>query len=133
MVAPDLRGHGKRCVINSYVGHTFVENEKDLSAETLTNDCIELINHILPDTPENARVPIVLIGHSMGGGIAVQIASHPSIKQRIRGLIVIDVVEGSALNSLHVMMNVLQKKPQEFYDYEEAIDWRYNTLIEVIL
>ena len=104
-------------------------NEKDLSAETLTNDCIELINHILPDIPDNARVPIILIGHSMGGGVAVQIASHPSIKKRIRGLIVIDVVEGSALDSLSVMMNVLRRKPQEFYDYEDAIDWRYTILV----
>ena len=65
----------------------------------------------------------------MGGGIAVHIASHPSIKKRIRGLIVIDVVEGSALESLNVMMNVLRRKPQEFYDYEDAVDWRYNVLI----
>lgn len=88
------------------------------------NDCIHLINHILPDTSENNRVPIVLIGHSMGGGIAVHIASNASIKKRIRGLIVIDVVEGSALESLGVMMNVLKRKPQEFHDYEDAVNWR---------
>ena len=133
MFAPDLRGHGMRYKYYWHSGHTVVSNEKDLSAETLTNDCIELINHIVPDTPENARIPIVLIGHSMGGGIAVQLASHPSIKKRIRGLIVIDVVEGSALDSLNVMMSVLKRKPQEFYDYEEAIDWRYTVLILIWL
>ena len=63
----------------------------------------------------------------MGGGIAVHIASHPEMRDRIKGLIVIDVVEGSALESLNVMMNVLQRKPQEFYDYQEAIDWSVDS------
>lgn len=61
----------------------------------------------------------------MGGGIAVHVANDPSIRDRIRGLIIIDVVEGSALESLPVMMGVLQKRPKEFYSYEDAIDWRY--------
>ena len=89
------------------IGNTHVENEEDLSAETLTNDCIKLINNILPLNKKNENVPIILMGHSMGGGIAVHIASHPEMHNRIKGLIVIDVVEGSALESLNVMMNVL--------------------------
>lgn len=109
------------------IGNTHVENEEDLSAETLTNDCIKLINHILPLNKKNENVPIILMGHSMGGGIAVHIASHPEMHNRIKGLIVIDVVEGSALESLNVMMNVLQRKPQEFYDYQEAIDWSVDS------
>ena len=62
---------------------------------------------------------------SMGGGIAVHVANDPSIRDRIRGLIVVDVVEGTALESLPVMMGVLRKRPTEFYCYEDAIDWRY--------
>lgn len=60
----------------------------------------------------------------MGGGLAVQVAIDPSIRERIKGLIVIDVVEGTALESLHVMTNVLKKRPLHFFDYQEAIDWR---------
>ena len=60
----------------------------------------------------------------MGGGVAVHVANDPSIKNRICGLIVIDVVEGSALESLVVMNNVLRRRPLHFFDLEEAIDWR---------
>lgn len=69
-----------------------------------------------------------VISPSMGGGIAVHVANDPSIRDRIRGLIVVDVVEGTALESLPVMMGVLQKRPKEFYSYEDAIDWRYRLL-----
>ena len=62
----------------------------------------------------------------MGGGIAVHVANHDAIKEKIRGLIVIDVVEGTAVESLSVMMNVLKKRPSFFHDYEDAIDWRYR-------
>ena len=52
------------------------------------------------------------------------------MKDRVKGLIVIDVVEGSALESLNVMMNVLRRRPTHFYDLEDAIDWRWATLGE---
>lgn len=107
-----------------HVGHTTVKNETDLSAPTLTEEVIDLIQHVCPATEENKKVPIILFGHSMGGGIAVHVAIHPQIKDRIRGLIVVDVVEGTALESLNVMMNVLHRRPTHFYDYPEAIDWR---------
>ena len=69
----------------------------------------------------------------MGGGIAVHVANDPSIRDRIRGLIVEDVVEGTALESLPVMMGVLQKRPKEFYSYEDAIDWRYPSNLFVFV
>ena len=109
------------------LGHTFVNNEEDLSSNTLTSDLIRLIDHILPQTDQNTQVPIILLGHSMGGGIAVHLAHEESLKKRVKGLIVIDVVEGSALESLHVMMNVLRKRPTQFCDIQEAIDWSVDS------
>ena len=92
-----------------------------------------LLEHILPNTPANSDVPIILFGHryhflaslsSMGGGIAVHVASDPSMRERIKGLIVVDVVEGTALEALPTMLSVLQRRPQQFLDYEDAINWR---------
>lgn len=107
-----------------------VADEKDLSIDALTMDCLRLLDHVLPDNEVNRSVPIILIGHSMGGGVAVHVASNSCIKDRVKGLIVIDVVEGSALESLNVMMNVLRRRPTHFYDLEDAIDWRWATLDE---
>ena len=115
--APDLRCHG----------HTHVKDEKDLSAGSLTQESIMLLDHILPNTPENRDVPIILFGHSMGGGIAVHVASDPSMRERIKGLIVVDVVEGTALEALPTMLGVLQRRPQQFYDYEDAINWSVDS------
>ena len=110
-----------------------MKDEKDLSAGSLTQESIMLLDHILPNTPENRDVPIILFGHryrflvclsSMGGGIAVHVASDPSMRERIKGLIVVDVVEGTAVEALPTMLGVLQRRPQQFYDYEDAINWR---------
>lgn len=40
---------------------------------------------------------LVLVGHSMGGAIAVRAAHLPSLEPYIQGLAVIDVVEGNYL------------------------------------
>lgn len=38
---------------------------------------------------------LILVGHSMGGAIAVRAAHLPSLQDYIEGLAVIDVVEGT--------------------------------------
>ena len=67
-----------------HVGHTTVKNETDLSAPTLTEEVIDLIQHVCPATEENKKVPIILFGHSMGGGIAVHVATHPNQRPNSR-------------------------------------------------
>lgn len=37
---------------------------------------------------------LILVGHSMGGAIAVRVAQLPALQDYIEGLAVIDVVEG---------------------------------------
>ena len=65
----------------------------------------------------------MLIGHSMGGAIAIRIASTLRLETLI-GTMVIDVVEGTALNALTHMSSILAKRPKEFPSLEEAIHWR---------
>ncbi|GLC37763.1 hypothetical protein PLESTB_001474300 [Pleodorina starrii] len=64
----------------------------------------------------------ILVGHSMGGGLAVWAAAAKRIR-RLEGVVVIDVVEGTALAALPHMMNVLAGRPASFPSLEEAVAW----------
>uniref|UniRef100_A0A1D1ZDA3 Protein phosphatase methylesterase 1 n=1 Tax=Anthurium amnicola TaxID=1678845 RepID=A0A1D1ZDA3_9ARAE len=108
VVAMDLRGHGK----------SFTDNDLDLSVETLCNDVLAVIEAIYGDSPP----AIVLIGHSMGGSVAVHVAAKRKI-QNITGLIVVDVVEGTAMASLIHMQKILASRMQYFHTIEKAIEW----------
>lgn len=71
--------------------------------------------------PETAP-PIMLIGHSMGGAICVHIASLQLIPSLI-GCVVIDVVEGTAMEALASMQSFLRSRPQHFKSIQQAIEW----------
>lgn len=77
-----------------------------------------MINAALPE-----GTPLIIVGHSLGGSIAVHVGHHPNIQSLI-GLIVIDVVEGTALGALSSMQSILRGRPQSFNSIEDAIKWR---------
>nr|CAG4648702.1 EOG090X07NZ [Polyphemus pediculus] len=108
VMAIDLRGHG-----NSKTQH-----EENLSAETQANDIISIINQVFPVDPP----PIVLIGHSMGGAIGVHTAATEQLPT-LAGLVVIDVVEGTAMEALASMQSFLLSRPKHFPSLEQAIEW----------
>ncbi|PRW60955.1 phosphatase methylesterase 1 [Chlorella sorokiniana] len=70
--------------------------------------------------------PTVLVGHSMGGAIAVHAAALGGISS-LAGVVVIDVVEGTAIASLPYMNTVLQKRPKRFASLQDAVDWALDT------
>jgi protein phosphatase methylesterase 1 len=70
---------------------------------------------------------VVLVGHSMGGAIAARAASTNKITNLV-GLVVIDVVEGTAMAALNSMHQILENRPSQFDTLENAIQWRYITL-----
>ncbi|EMS52403.1 Protein phosphatase methylesterase 1 [Triticum urartu] len=78
VVAMDLRGHGK----------SSTSDDLDLSIESLTNDVIAVIRTLYGDPPP----AIILVGHSMGGSVAVHVAARRAIRN-LHGLVVVDVVE----------------------------------------
>ncbi|KAJ0972942.1 hypothetical protein J5N97_020901 [Dioscorea zingiberensis] len=59
VVAMDLRGHGK----------SSTSNDLDLSIETLSNDVLAVLKAMYGDSPPS----IILVGHSMGGSVAVHV------------------------------------------------------------
>ena len=70
--------------------------------------------------------PVVLVGHSMGGALASHSCAalcqaHPGI--RLRGLVVLDCVEGTALDSMPVMEAAIRARPAVFVDVDAAMMW----------
>jgi protein phosphatase methylesterase 1 len=109
VLAIDFRGHGK----------TLTDFDEDLSAETMSRD----IGSVIEKLYEGKQAPrILLIGHSMGGAIAVHIANMQLISS-LAGIIVIDVVEGTAMDSLQSMQSFLRSRPTNFKSIENAIEW----------
>ncbi|XP_033332597.1 protein phosphatase methylesterase 1 [Megalopta genalis] len=105
VMAIDLRGHGDTCT----------DNEEDLSGETLAKDIAEVIK---ASTTEDSS--IILVGHSMGGAVAVRAA--PLIPN-LCGLGVIDVVEGTAMDALASMQSFLRSRPSNFSSIPQAVEW----------
>ncbi|XP_054813584.1 uncharacterized protein LOC129314242 [Prosopis cineraria] len=108
VVAMDLRGHGK----------SLTDNDLDLSIETLCNDVLAVVKVLYGDSPP----AIVLVGHSMGGSVAVHVAARKSLSS-LAGLVVVDVVEGTAMASLIHMQKILSNRMQHFPSIEKAIEW----------
>jgi len=63
----------------------------------------------------------------MGGSIATkatEIACNDNtLGAKIQGLIVIDVVEGTAIEALPFMENIVKNRPSSFKDPQSAIQW----------
>lgn len=108
-LAIDLRGHGD----------TLCDDETDLSANTLASDVGRLYKKIyeFQEAP-----PIILVGHSMGGAVAVHIA-HQQLIDTLVGVTVIDVVEGTAMEALASMQSFLRSRPTHFKSVQNAIEW----------
>lgn len=106
--AMDFRGHGD----------TKTVNDEDLSAETMASDVERVVEKLYGDLAE----PLILIGHSMGGAIAVHVASRQKLAA-LAALVVIDVVEGTALESLSSMQSFLRGRPQRFTSLEHGIEY----------
>lgn len=69
-----------------------------------------------------------MVGHSMGGSIATK-ATAKILKdyhdqewhKQIQGLFVIDVVEGSAMDALPFMENIVYSRPSEFKTLQSVV------------
>ncbi|XP_068569934.1 protein phosphatase methylesterase 1-like [Cebidichthys violaceus] len=108
VLAMDLRGHGDTLVCHS----------DDFSTHTMSSDVANVIGACYGETPP----PIVLIGHGVGGAIAVHTVSN-MLLPTIVGLVAIDVVEGSATEALHSIQNFLKERPKSFKSMDHAIEW----------
>jgi len=106
VIAFDCRGHGDT-----------IHTEDDMSHEILVNDTLTVLNIVNTNSK-----PVTLIGHSMGGAIAIRTALALP-REAVASLIVLDVVEGTAMAALPKMMSFLQSRPQKFDTVNTAISW----------
>ncbi|WVQ67143.1 uncharacterized protein L199_005338 [Kwoniella botswanensis] len=123
VLAFDCRNHGRTKTAGSS------SSEQDLSLPTLHNDLLGLIQHIFPDAKESPS--LILLGHSMGA--APILSSAPILQKKgytIPGVIVLDVVEGTAIEALPLMKSILSQRPTQFRSVVDAIHWHLtsNTL-----
>ncbi|XP_043281300.1 protein phosphatase methylesterase 1 [Venturia canescens] len=104
VMAIDLRGHGD----------SRTTSDEDLQVDTLAKDVAAVIESAAPHDS------IILVGHSMGGAVAVRTAP---LLQNLAGLTVIDVVEGTAMDALASMQSFLRSRPSTFSTIPQAIEW----------
>ncbi|XP_061726041.1 protein phosphatase methylesterase 1 [Cydia pomonella] len=109
VISMDIRGHGE----------TQADNPDDLSADTLVKDVEQVLHKLFGEE----LPPIVLVGHSMGGAVAVRAALLPSLEPYVHGIAVIDVVEGTAMDALASMQSFLRGRPTHFRSIEHAVEW----------
>jgi protein phosphatase methylesterase 1 len=113
----DFSGHG------GYRGQSKTDH---FSMQFLTDQTFAVLKHLINKYQDST---IVLVGHSLGGAVAAKVANiletGPSheMRRRVVGLIIIDVVEGSALDALPFMKNLLIGRPKYFNTSDEAIKY----------
>ena len=123
----DYRGHGDTNVSESKIDN----NEYAMSKESLVKDIISILS--VKFSVDNGYVtppPFVLVGHSLGGALAVHCAHEKASLVSIVGIVVIDVVEGTALNSLIHMKSIISRRPKTFDSLTSAI--RYTVTNGII-
>lgn len=63
---------------------------------------------------------------SLGGALAVRVAATEQL-QALVGVMVIDVVEGTAVASLSHMHGILDRRPHRFRSLQDAIAWSLHS------
>lgn len=109
----DSRHHGETRAVD--------ENEPlDLYAETLEDDLEAIVKYYIEK--ERLRNPLLIIGHSMGATVAAKLCDQGRLPN-VKGLVVLDAVEGFALQSLASMPTLVKSWPPFFDSLEEAAEW----------
>lgn len=123
LVANKLRKAHLGVIAFDFRGHGLTQAEGEIPRQTLVNDAVAILRNLLLEHGNgNFKIPIVLAGHSLGGAVAVHVALSGNIPG-LAGLVVVDVVEGSAIASLPLMPTLINQWPKQFNSIEEAIEW----------
>eukprot|EP00827_Trimyema_finlayi_P001097 TRINITY_DN1373_c0_g1_i1.p1 TRINITY_DN1373_c0_g1~~TRINITY_DN1373_c0_g1_i1.p1 ORF type:complete len:325 (-),score=39.95 TRINITY_DN1373_c0_g1_i1:220-1194(-) len=115
----DFRGHGDS---------QFKENFDNLSVETLVEDALIAVKFIIEQSKKKQK--LLIVGHSMGGAIAIRavekLLAIKEVSQLIKGICVIESIEGTAIEFFPIMAEIIKEKPQKFSCVEQAIQFSYK-------
>lgn len=123
VMAIDCRGHGRTTHDPSKIPLPY-----DMSLTRLVSDVVCILEKLY----SNRTLPtLVLVGHSMGGSVVVSLTDtlqkHPTLHAKIAGVVVLDVVEGTAMDALSGMRSIVQNQPKGFSSVQEAIKWHLDS------
>lgn len=121
-IAYDLRHHGFTKAIDPQKVPAQIT---DLDIDTLCSDLHHIIDYLVKLNPAQGsdKPPIALLGHSMGGSVVSKFNEIYDSKYTVRGVVVIDAVEGYATKSLASMHMLLGMWPEKFASIDDAIKW----------
>lgn len=110
----DIRGHGES-----------TNTGNDFSMSTMVEDTQFVLSTFISKHQPSS---LFLLGHSLGGSIfAKYVNEHPDDK--IKGLILLDIVEETAVQSLNAMPQFIERRPKSFDSVFRAILWHMNFLL----
>lgn len=107
----DARGHG----------NSSTPEPVDYSLQAFTDDFqFILLEFHARHKPENT---LCLVGHSLGGSVLTNYITKATNEFAIKGLVVIDIVEETAVRALLSVSQFLSRRPKSFRNYGEAVLW----------
>lgn len=121
ILSVEAREHG------SVVWHDDGTVDNNLEIDVLAQDLVRMIN-LTKEKVGWAELPrLLLIGHSLGGAVVTHTAKSGVLGNKVIGLGVLDVVEGSAMEALKHMQAYLQTRPAQFRSLDQAIEWHVKS------
>ncbi|SCU98303.1 LAFA_0G16996g1_1 [Lachancea sp. 'fantastica'] len=115
----DARGHGQ----------TRTPDATTFRLEDFVSDFCEILElfkkRYLEKLFTESSFSLILVGHSLGGSICCSAFEQldQSLRQKIVGVAMLDIVEEAAKKALSTVDTFLIKTPNVFPDYKAAIDW----------
>lgn len=121
IISVDAREHG------SVVWEASGEVNSDLSIELLSQDFVDMLQLTASKLGWLELPSVLLVGHSLGGAVVTEVAKAGQLGNKLLGYAVLDVVEGSALETVKQMHTYLAMRPVSFPTVEAAIDWHIRS------